>query len=130
MRLWSSDTCLADTYTPWSMYGPNMVNIGCVLIETTASNLGVRTVETIDFLYRFLQGFRPHPFSQWIYTFYDLNLTLGCHRFYYLAPLPVLDPIYLTNVFSLFYNGFCKMCKFIEKRGEVENLVKIGKENR
>jgi hypothetical protein len=26
---------------------------------------------------------------------YDLNLTLGCHRFYYLAPLPVLDPIYL-----------------------------------
>ena len=27
---------------------------------------------------------------------YDLNLTLGCHRFYYLAPLLVLDPIYLT----------------------------------
>jgi hypothetical protein len=27
---------------------------------------------------------------------YDLNLTLGCHRFYYLAPLPVLDPIYLS----------------------------------
>jgi hypothetical protein len=24
---------------------------------------------------------------------YDLNITLGCHRFYYLAPLPVLDPI-------------------------------------
>ena len=24
---------------------------------------------------------------------YDLNLTLGRHRFYYLAPLPVLDPI-------------------------------------
>jgi hypothetical protein len=29
---------------------------------------------------------------------YDLNLTLGCHRFYYLAPLPVLDPIYLALV--------------------------------
>jgi hypothetical protein len=26
---------------------------------------------------------------------YDLNLTRGCHRFYYLAPLQVLDPIYL-----------------------------------
>ena len=26
----------------------------------------------------------------------DLNLTLGCHRFYYLAPLLVLDPIFLT----------------------------------
>ena len=24
---------------------------------------------------------------------YDLNLALGCHRFYYLAPLSVLDPI-------------------------------------
>ena len=23
-----------------------------------------------------------------------LNITLGCHRFYYIAPLPVLDPIY------------------------------------
>ena len=22
--------------------------------------------------------------------------TLGCHRFYYLAPLPVIDPIYLS----------------------------------
>jgi hypothetical protein len=29
---------------------------------------------------------------------YDLNLTLGCHRLYYLAPLPVLDPIYLALV--------------------------------
>jgi hypothetical protein len=28
---------------------------------------------------------------------YDLNLTLGCHRFYYLAPLPVLDPICLES---------------------------------
>ena len=27
---------------------------------------------------------------------YDLNLTLRCHRFNYLAPLPVLDPIYLS----------------------------------
>jgi len=26
---------------------------------------------------------------------YDLNLTLGCHRFDYLAPHPVLDPICL-----------------------------------
>jgi hypothetical protein len=28
-------------------------------------------------------------------TRYDLNLTLRCHRSYYLAPLPVLDPICL-----------------------------------
>ena len=27
---------------------------------------------------------------------YDLNRTLGCHRFYYLAPVQVLDPIYLS----------------------------------
>ena len=27
---------------------------------------------------------------------YDLNLTLGCHSFYYLAPLPVLDYICLV----------------------------------
>ena len=26
---------------------------------------------------------------------YDLNLTLGCHRCYYIVPLPVLDPIYV-----------------------------------
>ena len=29
---------------------------------------------------------------------YDLNLNLGCHRFYYLEPLPVLDPIYLIQL--------------------------------
>jgi hypothetical protein len=28
---------------------------------------------------------------------YHLNLTLGCHMFYYLAPLPVLDRIFLFN---------------------------------
>ena len=27
---------------------------------------------------------------------YELYLTLGCHRFYYLAPLPVLDSICLV----------------------------------
>ena len=31
---------------------------------------------------------------------YDLNLTLGCHRFYDLAPLPVLDPIYHRDTFN------------------------------
>ena len=43
----------------------------------------------------------------------DLNLTLGCHRFYYLAPLPVLDPIYLffpvnrsLSIFLLFIDMF------------------------
>jgi len=29
---------------------------------------------------------------------YDLNLILGCQRFYYLEPLPVLDPIYLMQL--------------------------------
>jgi len=28
-------------------------------------------------------------------VWYDLNLTFRCLRFYYVAPLPVLDPIYL-----------------------------------
>ena len=28
---------------------------------------------------------------------YDLNLILGCHRFYDLSPLPLLDPIFLTH---------------------------------
>ena len=43
----------------------------------------------------------------------DLNLTLGCHRFYYLAPLPVLDSIYLffrvyrsLSIFLLFIDMF------------------------
>jgi hypothetical protein len=30
----------------------------------------------------------------------DLNLTLWCHRFYHLAPLPVLDPICLKTIIS------------------------------
>ena len=29
---------------------------------------------------------------------YDLNLVLGCHRFYYLEPLSVLNPIYLIQL--------------------------------
>ena len=35
---------------------------------------------------------------------YDLNLTLGCHILYYLAPLPVLDPIYLYIMKHIFVN--------------------------
>jgi hypothetical protein len=38
------------------------------------------------------KSYRTRPVRVW----YNLNLTLGCHRFYYLAPLLVLDPIYLN----------------------------------
>jgi hypothetical protein len=34
---------------------------------------------------------------------YDLNLTLGCYRFYQLAPLPVLDPISLKPLYILYH---------------------------
>ena len=48
---------------------------------------------------------RGHIFFEWNKCLcrtslirHDLNLTLGCHRFYYLAPLPVIDSIYLALV--------------------------------
>lgn len=33
MRLISGDKCLDDMYPPPSMYGPSMVNLGCMVIE-------------------------------------------------------------------------------------------------
>jgi hypothetical protein len=44
---------------------------------------------------------------------YDLNLTLVCHRFYYLAPLRVLDPICLSierDNHEMHEQGICIEC--------------------
>ena len=43
---------------------------------------------------------------------YDLNLNLGCHIFYYLAPLSVLDPISLYLSF-FFWSTSCIICPSI-----------------
>jgi len=44
---------------------------------------------------------------------YDLNLTLGCHRFYYIAPFPVLDPKCLSierDNHEMHKQGICIEC--------------------
>jgi len=33
MRSRSGDTCMVDMYPPWSMCGPSMVSLGCMVIE-------------------------------------------------------------------------------------------------
>jgi hypothetical protein len=77
-----------------------------LVIDSTITNSCIFYDVCLFFQYLFtLRKYRGVRFkSYWTRTSlvrYDLNLTLGCHRFYYLAPLPVLDPIFLVYLINV-----------------------------